>query len=102
MVKIARKAYTLEFKQEAVRLVERARFRVGSQPWDCGTDVSELGEGSSGRQASGPANWRENWSSSWMMTAALMDILACPRVVHRMPFGQHMEVDWDTQQSVQQ
>jgi len=52
MVQIPRKAYTLEFKQEAVRLVESGqRVSEAAQPRDCGTDVGELGEGASGRQA---------------------------------------------------
>ena len=46
--------YTLEFKQEAVRLVESGEHRgSGTEPGDRGADAVELGEGASDREARG-------------------------------------------------
>ena len=37
-----------------------------------------------------------------VMTAALVDFLARPRVVDRMPFGDDVEVGWNIEQAMQQ
>jgi transposase-like protein len=52
MTKTARARYTLEFKQEAVRLVERPEYRGGGARIGCGgADLVQLGQGAAPRHA---------------------------------------------------